>query len=250
MHDVLTPLGVILNLAYQTGYPMNSSVLIIEDEKKVAGSIKRGLEDNYYTAEIAFDGAMGKIMAFSNTYNAIILDINLPKINGFDLCKEIRTYNAKVPILMLTALGSLQNKETGFDAGADDYLVKPFEFKELLLRLKALLKRANQVSSGTVSVLKIADLEVNVDTKIVTRSGEVINLTAKEFQLLEYFLRNKGRIISKVDLAEKLWNHTFDTGTNVIEVYVNFLRKKIDRNYSPKLIHTHIGMGYMMKEGE
>jgi DNA-binding response OmpR family regulator len=193
---------------------------------------------------------MGKIMAFSNTYNAIILDINLPKMNGFDLCKEIRACNPKVPILMLTALGSLQNKETGFDAGADDYLVKPFEFKELLLRLKALLKRSSQATSGTVSMLKIADLEVNLDTRIVTRGGEVITLTAKEFQLLEYFLRNKGRIISKVDLAEKLWNHTFDTGTNVIEVYVNFLRKKIDKNYSPKLIHTHIGMGYIMKEGE
>jgi DNA-binding response OmpR family regulator len=171
-------------------------------------------------------------------------------MNGFDLCKEIRACNPKVPILMLTALGSLQNKETGFDAGADDYLVKPFEFKELLLRLKALLKRSSQATSGTVSMLKIADLEVNLDTRIVTRGGEVITLTAKEFQLLEYFLRNKGRIISKVDLAEKLWNHTFDTGTNVIEVYVNFLRKKIDKNYSPKLIHTHIGMGYIMKEGE
>ena len=229
---------------------MNSSILIIEDETKVAGSIKRGLEDNYYTAEVAFDGVIGKTMALSNKYHAIILDINLPKMNGFDVCKAIRTTNAKVPILMLTALGSLQNKETGFDAGADDYLVKPFEFKELLLRLRALLKRANQPVSGDVSVLKIADLEVNIETKIVTRGSEIINLTAKEFQLLEYFLRNKGRIISKVDLAEKLWNHTFDTGTNVIEVYVNFLRKKIDKNYSPKLIHTHIGMGYIMKEGE
>ena len=229
---------------------MNSSILIIEDETKVAESIKRGLEDNYYTAEVAFDGVIGKTMALSNKYHAIILDINLPKMNGFDVCKAIRTTNAKVPILMLTALGSLQNKETGFDAGADDYLVKPFEFKELLLRLRALLKRANQPVSGDVSVLKIADLEVNIETKIVTRGSEIINLTAKEFQLLEYFLRNKGRIISKVDLAEKLWNHTFDTGTNVIEVYVNFLRKKIDKNYSPKLIHTHIGMGYIMKEGE
>ncbi|QHT68759.1 response regulator transcription factor [Rhodocytophaga rosea] len=229
---------------------MNSSILVIEDEAKVANSIKRGLEDNYYMVEIAFDGAIGKTMAVSNAYNAIILDINLPKINGFDLCKEIRAINSKIPILMLTALGSLQNKETGFNAGADDYLVKPFEFKELLLRLRALLKRSAEAASGTTHVLKIADLEVNMDTKLVTRGGETINLTAKEFQLLEYFLKNKGRIISKVDLAEKLWNHTFDTGTNVIEVYVNFLRKKIDKNHSPKLIHTHIGMGYIMKEGE
>jgi two-component system, OmpR family, copper resistance phosphate regulon response regulator CusR len=227
-----------------------SSILVVEDETKVAWSIKRGLEDNYYSVELAFDGAIGKLMATSNAYNAIILDINLPKINGFDLCKEIRATNAKIPILMLTALGSLQNKENGFNAGADDYLVKPFEFKELLLRLRALLKRSSIDASGTAHVLKIADLEVNMDSKIVTRAGETISLTAKEFQLLEYFLKNKGRIISKVDLAEKLWNHTFDTGTNVIEVYVNFLRKKIDKNHSPKLIHTHIGMGYIMKEGE
>lgn len=229
---------------------MNSTILVIEDEIKVAGSIKKGFEDHNYTVEIAFDGAIGKTMALSNIYDAIILDINLPKINGFDICKEIRRENAKIPILMLTALGALQNKETGFDSGADDYLVKPFEFKELLLRLRALLKRSSRATSGTASVLRIADLEVNMDTKIVTRGGATINLTAKEFQLLEYFLRNKGRIVSKVDLAEKLWNHTFDTGTNVIEVYVNFLRKKIDKNFSLKLIHTHIGMGYILKEGE
>jgi DNA-binding response OmpR family regulator len=229
---------------------INSSILVIEDEIKVAGSLKRGLEDNYYSVELAYDGAIGKMMAVSNSYNAIILDINLPRINGFDLCKEIRASNSKIPILILTALGSLHNKETGFNAGADDYLVKPFEFKELLLRLRALLKRSTEAGSGASNVLKIANLEVNMDTKIVTRGGEIISLTAKEFQLLEYFLKNKGRIISKVDLAEKLWNHTFDTGTNVIEVYVNFLRKKIDKNYFPKLIHTHIGMGYIMKEGE
>jgi DNA-binding response OmpR family regulator len=229
---------------------MNISILIIEDEVKVAQSIKRGLEDNHYEAAIAFDGAIGKHMALDTPYDAIILDLNLPVTNGFEVCKAIRATNPKVPILMLTALGSLHNKETGFEAGADDYLVKPFEFKELLLRLKALMKRSGWATAGQARVLRIADLEVNLETKIVTRAGRVIALTAKEFQLLEYFVRNKGRIISKVDLAEKLWNHTFDTGTNVIEVYVNFLRKKIDRNFSPKLIHTHIGLGYMMQEGE
>ncbi|MBD0256808.1 MAG: response regulator transcription factor [Cytophagales bacterium] len=228
---------------------MNTRILIIEDEVKVAQSIKRGLEDNQYEADIAFDGAIGKRMATDTPFDAIILDLNLPVTNGFEVCKAVRATNPKVPILMLTALGSLQNKETGFEAGADDYLVKPFEFKELLLRLKALLKRSCWATAQS-KVLRIADLEVNLDTKIVTRGGTVIALTAKEFQLLEYFLRNQGRIISKVDLAEKLWNHTFDTGTNVIEVYVNFLRKKLDRNFSPKLIHTHIGLGYMMKEGE
>jgi DNA-binding response OmpR family regulator len=228
---------------------MNTRILIIEDEVKVAQSIKRGLEDNQYEATIAFDGAIGKRMATDTPYDAIILDLNLPVTNGFEVCKAIRATNPKVPIIMLTALGSLHNKETGFEAGADDYLVKPFEFKELLLRLKALLKRSGWTASQN-KVLRIADLEVNLDTKIVTRGGAIIALTAKEFQLLEYFVRNQGRIISKVDLAEKLWNHTFDTGTNVIEVYVNFLRKKIDRNFSPKLIHTHIGLGYMMKEGE
>ncbi len=229
---------------------MSTRILIIEDEVKVAESIRRGLEDNQYEAAIAFDGAIGRSMALSNPYDAVILDLNLPAINGFEVCKAIRAANPKVPILMLTALGSLQNKETGFEAGADDYLVKPFEFKELLLRLRALLKRAGWATAGHARVLRIADLEVNLETKIVTRAGGVIALTAKEFQLLEYFVRNKGRIISKVDLAEKLWNHTFDTGTNVIEVYVNFLRKKVDRNFSPKLIHTHIGLGYMMKEAD
>lgn len=220
-------------------------ILIIEDEAKVAESVKKGLEENAYEAEIAFDGITGKEMAITRPYDAIILDINLPGMNGYDLCRELRTKNTKVPVLMLTAFGTIDHKTTGFDAGADDYLVKPFDFKELLLRLRSLLKRSSSIETN---VMRIADLEVDTDTKVVRRANIKINLTAKEYLLLEYLLRNKGRICSKVDLAEKLWDQTFDTGTNVIEVYVNFLRKKIDRNFSSKLIHTYVGMGYVLKE--
>lgn len=221
-------------------------ILIVEDEAKVAESIKKGLEENAYEADIAIDGIMGKDMALSRAYDAIILDINLPGINGYEVCKSIRQQNTQVPVLILTAFSAIDNKTLGYDAGADDYLVKPFDFRELLLRLKSLFKRVGRTE--TTNLLKIADLEVDVEAKVVRRANTKINLTAKEYLLLEYLLRNKGRICSKADIAEKLWDQTFDTGTNVIEVYVNFLRKKIDKNFSPKLIHTYVGMGYVLKE--
>lgn len=224
-------------------------ILIIEDEKRIASFIKKGLEEQGYETEIAYDGLMGKKRALAEKYDLVILDINLPQLNGFEVCKEIRNHNAAVPVLMLTALGTTEDKLEGFDAGADDYLLKPFEFKELLARIRALLKRTSNASlSG--NLLKIADLEMNLDTKSVTRSGKAIELTAKEFQLLEFFIRNKGKVVSRAEIAEKVWEITFDTGTNIIDVYVNFLRNKIDKQHSPKLIHTHIGMGYILKEGE
>lgn len=228
---------------------MNAKILIIEDEPKVASFIKKGLEVNEFQTETAYDGEIGLRMAFSKKYDAIILDINLPKINGFDVCKQIRERNANVPVLMLTALGTTSDKVTGFNLGADDYLVKPFEFDELLARIRALLKRS-QSEMLSDSLLKVANLEMDLNSKTVKRAGKKIELTAKEFTLLEYLLRNKGRVLSRADIAEKIWDITFDTGTNIIDLYIFYLRKKIDKNFTPKLIHTHVGMGYILKEGD
>jgi DNA-binding response OmpR family regulator len=228
---------------------METTILIIEDEVKVASFIKKGLEVNKFKAEIAYDGEIGFRKAVSKKYDTIILDINLPKINGFDLCKQIRERNARVPILMLTALGTTSDKVNGFNLGADDYLVKPFEFEELLVRIGALLKRS-QTDVLSDGLLKLTDLEMDLNSKIVKRSGKKIELTAKEFTLLEYMLRNKGRVLSRADIAEKIWDITFDTGTNIIDLYIFYLRKKIDKEFSPKLIHTQVGMGYILKEGE
>jgi DNA-binding response OmpR family regulator len=176
----------------------------------------------------------------------VILDINLPYLNGFEVCKAIREKNTSIPVIMLTALGSMDDKMTGFSFGADDYVVKPFDFRELLARVKVFLKRSSEMENPE-QMLKIADLEINLDTKIVKRGGKTIDLTAKEFALLEYLMRNKGRVISKADISEKVWDINFDTGTNVIEVYINFLRKKVDREFEIKLIHTKPGMGYVIK---
>lgn len=223
-------------------------ILIVEDEPKVASFIKKGLEEQSYLVEQAFDGTIGKKMALSNGYDVIILDVNLPGINGFELCKIIRENHIKTPVLMLTALGTTDDKVSGFDVGADDYLVKPFEFRELLARIKALFKRASMDSSQISNILKVGDLELDLDQKIAIRQGHKIDLTAKEFALLEYFIRNKGRVVSRIDIAEKVWEINFDTGTNVIDVYVNFLRKKVDKDYNKRLIHTVVGMGYILKE--
>ncbi|WP_342086035.1 response regulator transcription factor [Dyadobacter sp. OTU695] len=221
-------------------------LLLIEDEPKTLQSIRQGLEENGYEVDIAYDGLIGKQLARSNVYQLIISDIIIPGINGIELCREIRSWGDETPILMLTALGTTDDKVTGLDAGADDYLVKPFEFKELLARVRALTKRGSTISH-TAQVLKFADLEVSLDAKTVYRSGNKINLTAREFNLLVYLIRNQGRVISKVEIAEQVWDIGFDTGTNVIEVYVNYLRKKIDKDYPVKLIHTQFGMGYVLK---
>jgi len=224
-------------------------ILIIEDETKVALFIKKGLEENQFMSEIAHTGKSGLEMILSKHYDLVILDLNLPDIKGHEVCRTMRLKNNMVPVLMLTALSTTDDKLTGFDSGADDYLVKPFEFKELLARIKAHLKRSSQ-NNYFGNVIRIADLELNAETKEVKRQGVVIDLTAKEFSLLELLMRNKGKVISRAEIAEKIWNINFDTGTNVIDVYINFLRKKIDKNYSQKLISTYIGMGYTIKASE
>ncbi|WP_407526801.1 response regulator transcription factor [Lacibacter sp. MH-610] len=223
-------------------------VLLIEDEKKIANSIARGLQELQYYVAIAYDGTIGLRMFESENFHLVITDINLPGVNGYELCKRIRNRNKQVPIMMLTALSATDDKIEGFDAGADDYVVKPFEFRELLARMRVLLKRSVNQQMPTGNILRVADLELNVDSKKVTRDDKPIQLTAKEFQLLEYFMRNRNRVLSRGDIAEKVWDLDFDTKTNVIDVYVNFLRKKIDRDFEQKLIHTHVGMGYVMKE--
>lgn len=221
-------------------------ILLIEDEVKTLNLIKEGLEENKAQVDIAYDGQMGLTLAERNDYSLIISDIILPEMNGLTLCRTLREGGNNTPILLLTALGTTQDIITGLDSGADDYLSKPFEFSELTARVRALTRRGNSVIQKS-HILRVADLELNVDTKAVRRGDKEITLTAKEFSLLEFFMNNVGRVISKVELAEKIWDITFDTGTNVIEVYVNFLRKKIDKDFDVKLIHTQIGMGYVMK---
>lgn len=224
------------------------TILLVEDEKKIANTLKKGLTENGYQVDIAFDGRIAERLFLANQYGLIILDINLPGINGYELCRIIRNKNQQVPVIMLTALSTMNDKLEGFDAGSDDYLIKPFEFKELLVRIRALLKRTQHQHLPTGNILRINDLEMNLDTKEVKRNNRVIVLTAKEFQLLEYMMRNKNRVVSRADIAMNVWDIDFDTKTNVIDVYVNYLRNKIDKQFPDKLIHTQIGMGYVLKE--
>jgi len=228
---------------------LNIRILVVEDEPKVASFIKIGLEKNGFNCDIAYDGSIGKRMFDAGDFDLIILDVNIPYINGIELCKEIRRSNQKIPVIILTAMGTTEDKLIGFDSGADDYLVKPFEFRELLARIRSLLKRISIAETGG-NILTFHGLEVNLNTYEVTRSGKKIDLTQKEFALLVYLLRNKGRVVSRVDIAEKVWDITFDTGTNIIDVYVNFLRKKLDKDFSQKLIHTQTGVGYVLKAGK
>lgn len=222
-------------------------ILIVEDEKKIADSLKQGLTENSFQAEVAYDGILGWKLFRNQSFDLVILDINLPGMNGYELCKAIRSANAAIPVVMLTAMSAVDDKIEGFDAGADDYIIKPFDFRELLVRIRALLKRIHTtVATGTL--LKAGDLVMNLDSKEVTRSEQVISLTAKEFQLLEYLLRNKNRVVSRADIALQVWDIDFDTRTNVIDVYVNYLRKKIDKGFDEPLIHTQVGMGYILKD--
>lgn len=223
------------------------NILLVEDEKKIAETLKKGLEEQNYRVEIAGDGNTGRLLFDNQHYDLIILDINLPGMNGQELLKHIRGVNQQVPVIMLTALSATEDKIEGFNSGADDYIVKPFDFAELVARIRALIKRVQQ-SAPVGKSLRINDLVINLDSKEVSRAGKPIQLTAKEFQLLEYMIRNKNRVVSRADIALNVWDIDFDTGTNVIDVYVNFLRKKIDRDYEQKLIHTQVGMGYVLKE--
>jgi len=224
-------------------------ILVVEDEPKVAAFVKSGLEEQNCEVDVAYDGQIGERLALSNVYNIILLDIIMPMINGLELCKRIKQSKPNTPILMLTALGTTDDKVSGFESGADDYLVKPFEFKELMVRIKALTRRSYS-NNDPGNRLKIADLELDMDKKVAIRGGKTIELTAKEYSLLEYFIRNKGRVVSRLDISEKVWDINFDTGTNVVDVYVNILRKKIDRDFANKLIHTRVGMGYILTEEE
>ncbi|WP_028527223.1 response regulator transcription factor [Runella limosa] len=221
-------------------------ILLVEDEDRLASFIRKGISAEGYEVEVAYDGRMGLSLFRKNSYDIILLDVNLPHINGFELCQLIRADNETVPVLMLTALDSLADKADGFNAGADDYLAKPFEFQELLLRLRALTRR-----NGTKpkQVLQLADLELNLDHKTVTRAGQRIDLTTREYSLMEYLMLNKGKIISRVDISERVWSLDFDSSTNVIDVYISYLRKKIDKGFSTKLLHTIVGMGYVLREG-
>ena len=223
-------------------------ILVVEDEVSVSSFIKKGLEEQGHEILQAFDGAMGLKMALQQSFDLIILDIILPGMNGLEVCSKIREGGGvSVPILMLTALGTADDVVDGLNSGADDYLPKPFKFKELVARVRALGRRKNLNQTDTV--LKVADLELNLDAKTVSRNGEPIKLTAREFNLLEYLIKNKGRVVSRVDILENVWEVDFDLGTNVIDVYVNYLRNKIDKGFEPRLIHTVVGMGYVLKAG-
>jgi DNA-binding response OmpR family regulator len=223
-------------------------ILIVEDEQRLALIIKKQLEESGFLVDVAYDGYIGKKLIEQNLYNLIILDINLPLLNGFELCKEIRKTNSDIPIILLTALGAPDNKLTGFNAGADDYLLKPFDYRELLARINVFLRRSgNHYDNNKVSV---ADLEMDLNTKTVTRAGKKIDLTSKEFALLLIFLRNQGKILSREYIIQQVWDIDFDTGTNIIDVYINYLRKKIDKDFEPKLIHTKFGFGFYCSEKE
>jgi len=225
-------------------------ILVIEDEKKVARFIKRGLEEAGYLVDSAADGEEGLYLAEIDDYDLIILDLILPRKNGLEVCKELREQNIKVPVLILSARDSVEDKVTGLDMGADDYLTKPFAFSELLARVRALLRRGE---SMVPVKLQVADLAMDTVTHTVNRAGKEIKLTSKEYALLEYFMMNVGKVLTRTMLSEHVWDYTFDTFSNVIDVYINYLRNKVDRDFEPKLIHTVRGVGYVMRakpEGE
>ena len=223
-------------------------ILVIEDEKRVADLLKIGLEENGYQVLVAYDGEMGWRLFQSNDFQLIISDIILPKLNGFELCQKIRKADEEIPILMLTALGTADDKLEGFDMGADDYMVKPFDFRELLARVRVLLKRRAVAKVDVVKEISYADLYINLERQEVTRNGEPIKLSPKEYNLLVYLVENAERVVSRVEIAEKVWNTHFDTGTNFIDVYINYLRKKMDKNFEVKLIHTKPGVGFILTD--
>ncbi len=228
---------------------MSINILIVEDEHRLADILQKQFTESGFMADIARDGYVGKKKAEENNYDLIILDINLPLLNGYELCREIRKTNSRIPIIMLTALGTYDNKLLGFDAGADDYVLKPFDFRELLARVNVFIKRSN-ISIPESRKLSIADFVMDLDTKTAVRGGKKIELTLKEFALMEIFLKNKNKLLSRDYIIEKVWNIDFETGTNIIDVYVNYLRKKIDKDFEPKIIHTKFGFGFYCSETE
>lgn len=221
-------------------------ILIIEDDQRVAELLKRGLEEFGYECTVAFDGEMGLRIYRSVIPDLVISDVILPKMNGFELVKEIKKENESVPVLMLTALGATDDKLEGFDSGADDYMVKPFDIREIDARIRILLKRSGLSHDKTAfREIEYADLKINLLNGTVIRAGKEIKLTPKEFSLLLYMMQNPDRVLSRVEIAEKVWNTNFDTGTNFIDVYINYLRNKIDKGFDTKLIRTKTGVGFI-----
>jgi heavy metal response regulator len=219
-------------------------LLVVEDEKKVASFIKQGLEEEGYAVDLALDGEKGLEMALDGVHDLIILDISLPKMDGLQVLKKLRQQKVNTPVLLLTVRATIEDKVLGLDAGADDYLTKPFAFQELVARVRALMRRRAEADPA---LLQVADLILDPARRVVSRGGEKIELTAKEFALLEYFMRNRGRVLTRTLMIEHVWNYDFDTMTNIVDVYVNYLRKKIDSGREPKLIHTVRGVGYVLK---
>lgn len=224
-----------------------AKILIVEDEKKISAVIRKGLEEEKYSVDDAFDGEKGEQLAVKGEYDLIILDIMLPKKDGIQILSGIRAANIDVPVLMLTAKGTVEDRVKGLDTGADDYLVKPFAISELLARVRSLLRRKKDAEKSATT-LTIADLTLDLVARKVIRGGKVIDLTSKEFSLLEYFIRNKNKTLNRSTITEHIWNYNFDTGTNIIDVYINHLRTKIDGGFSVKLLHTIRGVGYVLKD--
>lgn len=220
---------------------------IAEDDVKIAGLVKAGLEEQGYQVIVASNGEDALHLFEDQPFDLVVLDIMMPGLSGIELSKRLRKTKADLPIIMLTAMGSIDDKITGFNNGADDYLVKPFHFRELVVRIEALLRRRNNTLNQDTAVLSYDDVTLDTESKEVYRAGVLISLTAREFTLLELFLRNPNRLLSRQYIAENAWDINFDTGTNVIDVYVNFLRNKIEKGFGRKLIHTKINMGYILK---
>jgi len=220
-------------------------ILVVEDEKKVAKFLKQGLEEERYVVDVAYDGAQGETLALTGSYDLIVLDILLPKKDGITLLKDLRAGKVTTPVLMLTAKSATEDKIEGLDGGADDYLTKPFAFAELLARVRSLLRRG--ASEKTIT-LKLADLQLDTVTHKARRGDRLIELTGKEYALLEYFMRNTNHVLTRTIISEHIWNYNFDTGTNVVDVYINHLRTKIDDGFEKKLLHTVRGVGYVLKE--
>ncbi|WP_417356719.1 response regulator transcription factor [Flavobacterium sp.] len=221
-------------------------LLVVEDEPQLLSIIRKGLSEKNYDVSAALDGTTALDMINNNRFDVVVLDVMLPDINGIEICRRLRAAGNFVPILMLTALNSSENIVTGLNAGADDYMSKPFKFSELEARINALARRAGQ-DQKPAEIITIADLELDRRAKTVKRSGDLITLTAKEFKLLYYLAKNTGITLSREKILDNVWNINFDMNTNVVDVYINYLRKKIDKPYTVKLIHTIKGLGYILK---
>ena len=221
-------------------------ILMMEDDPEISSFVKLGLEKNDCIVDLTYDSAMAEKLALKKKYDVIILDVIVPGISGFELCAKLRDKRITTPVLMLTSLDSTEDKVTGFNCGADDYLLKPFEFRELLARIQALYRRSKNVI--ITPVIKIYDLEIDTVSKKVKRSNKEIKLTAREYKILELLASNKSKVFERIEITEKVWGNAFNTGTNVVDVHINSLRNKIDKDFPKKLIHTVIGMGYVLDD--